>query len=92
MDPSAPKPLWTFEELLDAALQLPREERLRIAERLFESTEDESWPVDLNPAWRDEIATELENLVRALAALSVADRRDVVAAAERAAARTQARL
>jgi hypothetical protein len=35
---------------------------------------------------------ELENLVRALAALPAPDRRDVVAAAERGVARTQATL
>lgn len=62
MDPSAAKPLSTFEELLEAALQLPREDRLRIAERLFESAEDESWPDDLHPAWRDEIASRLDKL------------------------------
>jgi putative addiction module component (TIGR02574 family) len=59
----------TPEELLEAALQLPREDRLRIAERLFESAEDEGWPDDLHPAWRDEIASRLDKLDRGEAVL-----------------------
>jgi len=71
MDPSVTKPRWTLEELLEAALQLPKEERLRIAERLFESAEDDSdsWPADLHPAWRDEIASRLDKLDRGAAVL-----------------------
>jgi hypothetical protein len=71
MDPSASKPRWTLEELLVAALQLPREERLLIAERLFESAGDESdnWPADLHPAWRDEVARRLDKLDRGEAVL-----------------------
>ena len=59
----------TPEELLEAALQLPREDRLRIAERLFESAEDEGWPDNLHPAWRDEIASRLDKLDRGEAVL-----------------------
>jgi hypothetical protein len=69
MAPAPPKPLSTLAELLEAALQRPREDRLRIVERLLESAEDETWPDNLHPAWRDEIARRLDKLDRSEAVL-----------------------
>jgi putative addiction module component (TIGR02574 family) len=69
MSSAAPKPPLTPEELLEGALQLPKEQRLRLAEQLLESAGDEGWPEDLHPAWRDEIARRLDKLDRGEAVL-----------------------
>jgi putative addiction module component (TIGR02574 family) len=63
----------TPEEILETALQLPKEQRLRLAEQLRESVEDEGWPDDLHPAWRDEIARRLDKLDRGEAVLHDGD-------------------
>lgn len=57
---AAPKPMPTPEEILETALQLPKEQRLRLAEQLRESVEGDGWPEDLHPARRDEIGGRLD--------------------------------
>lgn len=57
----------TWEQLLDKALLLPAEERVRIAQALYESVaaeeddEDED-PAEVEAAWADEIASRVEEI------------------------------
>jgi putative addiction module component (TIGR02574 family) len=53
-----------FAELRDEALQLPEQDRLRLAEELFESVEDGGPLPDLSPAWKAEIVRRVERLKR----------------------------
>jgi putative addiction module component (TIGR02574 family) len=63
MSSVAPKPVPTPEEVLEVALRLPREQRLRLAEQLCASVEDEAQS-DLEIAWAEEIADRVEALER----------------------------
>jgi putative addiction module component (TIGR02574 family) len=63
MNSAAPKPTPTPEEVLEIALKLPKEQRLRLAEQLCESVQDES-QTDVQAAWADEIADRVEALER----------------------------
>ena len=49
----------TFDTVLHDALNLPLEDRSRIASRLIESV-DAGDDADLSPAWREEIARRIE--------------------------------
>ena len=51
-----------FAELRDEALQLPENERLRLAEELFESVEEGAKPPELSPAWKAEISRRLKSI------------------------------
>jgi putative addiction module component (TIGR02574 family) len=53
----------TPEEILETALKLPKEQRLRLAEQLRESVEGEPQS-DVEAAWGDEIADRVEALER----------------------------
>ena len=53
-----------FAELRDEALHLPENERLRLAEELFESVDDSGPLPDLSPAWKAEIVRRVERLKR----------------------------
>ena len=61
MTSAAPKPP-TPEELLEQVLQLPKDQRLRLADRIWKSVEDEGWPADVHPAWKSEIARRLRGV------------------------------
>jgi putative addiction module component (TIGR02574 family) len=61
MTSAAPKPP-TPEELLEQVLRLPKEQRLRLADRIWESIEDEGWPAEVHPAWKAEIARRLKSI------------------------------
>jgi putative addiction module component (TIGR02574 family) len=63
MSSPAPKPTPTVEEILETALQLPKEQRLRLAEQLRESAEDEP-ENEIAAAWSDEIADRVDALDR----------------------------
>jgi putative addiction module component (TIGR02574 family) len=63
MSSAAPKPLPTPEEVLEIALKLPKEQRLRLAEQLCESVQDES-QTDIDAAWAEEIVDRVEALER----------------------------
>jgi putative addiction module component (TIGR02574 family) len=52
----------TAEELLEQVLRLPKEQRLRLADRIWKSIEDEGWPEDVHPAWKAEIARRLQSV------------------------------
>lgn len=69
MSSVAPKAEPTVEQLLEQALQLPREQRLRLAEQLCDSADEVGWPTDLHPAWRDEIERRLAGLRDGTAAI-----------------------
>lgn len=56
--PKSPTP----EELLEQVLRLPKEQRLVLADRIWQSVEDEGWPAELHPAWKAEIARRLKSL------------------------------
>ena len=56
--PKSPTP----EELLEQVLRLPKEQRLRLADRIWKSIEDEGWPADVHPAWKAEIARRLKSI------------------------------
>lgn len=60
---AAPKPMPTPEEILESALKLPKEQRLRLAEQLRESVEDEPQS-QIEATWGDEIADRVEALER----------------------------
>lgn len=51
----------TFNTVLEQALQLPVEERSRIASRLIESV-DEVDDVKMSPAWQAEIESRMESI------------------------------
>lgn len=52
-----------FDSVLDQALQLPVEERSRIATRLIESVDEaEDEQVFLSEPWKEEIKQRIENL------------------------------
>jgi putative addiction module component (TIGR02574 family) len=53
----------TPEEILETALTLPKEQRLRLAEQLRQSVQDEQH-ADVEAAWADEIADRVEALER----------------------------
>lgn len=61
MTSAAPKPP-TPEELLEHALRLPKEQRLRLADQIWESIEDEGWPADVHPAWKTEVARRVRSV------------------------------
>jgi len=63
MSSPAPKPMPTVEEILETALQLPKEQRLRLAEQLRESADDEP-ENEIAAAWSDEIADRVDALDR----------------------------
>jgi putative addiction module component (TIGR02574 family) len=63
MSSAAPKPLPTPEEVLEIALKLPKEQRLRLAEQLCESVQGES-QTDIDAAWAEEIVDRVEALER----------------------------
>ena len=58
----------TFASVLEQALQLPAEERSRMASRLLESVE-ETDDGELSPAWREEIERRLESIRQGTATL-----------------------
>lgn len=51
----------TFNSVLECALQLPVEDRSRIASRLIESVDDAD-DVEMTPAWSAEIESRLESI------------------------------
>jgi putative addiction module component (TIGR02574 family) len=63
MSSPAPKPMPTVEEILETALQLPKEQRLRLAEQLRESADDEP-ENEIAAAWSDEIADRVDAVDR----------------------------
>jgi putative addiction module component (TIGR02574 family) len=69
MTSAAPKPMPNPEEILEQALRLPKEQRLRLADRIFQSVEDEGWPADVHPSWKAEIARRLKSIKDATAVL-----------------------
>lgn len=58
----------TFDSVLEYALQLPVEDRSRIASRLIESV-DEADDVEVSPAWRAEIEKRMESIRQGTAKL-----------------------
>lgn len=58
----APKAQPSVEQVLEQALLLPREQRLRLAEQLCEGEEEATWPDDVHVAWRDELTRRLATL------------------------------
>jgi putative addiction module component (TIGR02574 family) len=64
-----------FAELRAEALQLPEDERLRLAEELFESVEG-AQPSELSPAWKAEISRRLKSIEDGTAVLH--DHNDVM--------------
>lgn len=63
MSSAAPKPTPPPEEILETALTLPKEQRLRLAEQLRQSVQDEQH-ADVEAAWADGIADRVEALER----------------------------
>ena len=63
MSSAAAKPMPTPEEILETALRLPKEQRLRLAEQLRESVEGVLHS-QLEAAWTEEIADRVEALER----------------------------
>lgn len=57
----APKPS-TSDELIEQLMQLPKEQRLRIADRILKSVEDEAGLVDVPVAWKAEITRRIRSL------------------------------
>lgn len=57
----APKPS-TSDELIEQLMQLPKEQRLRIADRILKSVEDEDGLVDVPVAWKAEITRRIRSL------------------------------
>jgi len=58
---AAPKP--TAEQLLEQALDLPKEQRLRLADQLIDSVEgDDSAPIELDPELREELVRRLKTI------------------------------
>jgi hypothetical protein len=62
MSSAAPKPIPSAEDLLEQALQLPKEQRMRLAQQLRESLD--STDPDVQSAWTEEIVTRVETLER----------------------------
>jgi putative addiction module component (TIGR02574 family) len=62
MTSAAPKP--TAEELLEHALQLPKEQRLRLADQLLDSVDEFSQTDDdeLDPELREELVRRLKTI------------------------------
>jgi putative addiction module component (TIGR02574 family) len=62
MTSAAPKP--TAEELLEQALQLPKEQRLRLADQLWDSVDEFSQADDdeLDPELREELVRRLKTI------------------------------
>ena len=58
----------TFNSVLEYALQLPVEDRSRIASRLIESVDDAD-DVEMSPAWRAEIESRMESIRQGTAKL-----------------------
>ena len=57
--------LLTWEELLEQALQLPADEREKIARALYESLadeEDDEDPAEVEAAWAEEIKRRVEEI------------------------------
>jgi putative addiction module component (TIGR02574 family) len=69
MSSAAPKPVTTPEEILEQALRLPKEQRLRLAGQIWESIDDDGWPTDVHPAWKAEIARRLSSIKNGTAVL-----------------------
>lgn len=59
----APKAEPSVAQLFEQALQLPKEQRLQLAEQLCESAEEDGWPSDMHPAWREEVARRVAGLL-----------------------------
>ena len=49
----------SYEQVKDGALQLPLEDRSRLASRLLESLDDDD---DVSPEWKDEIDRRLQEI------------------------------
>lgn len=58
----------SFNSVLEYALQLPVEDRSRIASRLIESV-DEADDVEVSPAWKAEIESRMESIRQGTAKL-----------------------
>lgn len=58
----------SFNSVLEHALQLPVEDRSRIASRLIESV-DEADDVEVSPAWKAEIESRMESIRQGTARL-----------------------
>lgn len=58
----------TFDSVLEHALQLPVEDRSRIASRLIESV-DEAESVELTQAWAEEIENRMQSIRQGTAKL-----------------------
>ncbi len=48
---------------------MPKEQRLRLADRIWKSIQDEGWPAEVHPAWQAEIARRLERIKAGTAVL-----------------------
>jgi putative addiction module component (TIGR02574 family) len=57
---AAPKP--TAEQLLEQALELPKEQRLRLADQLLDSVEGDDSNLELDPQLRDELVRRLKTI------------------------------
>lgn len=75
MSSAAPKPMPTADELLEQALRLPKEQRLRLVEQLRESLD--SAGSDVQSLWTDEIVARVDALERG--EVELVDAKDVFA-------------
>jgi putative addiction module component (TIGR02574 family) len=57
---AAPKP--TAEQLLAQALELPKEQRLRLADQLIDSVEGNDSDLELDPELRDELIRRVRSI------------------------------
>lgn len=69
MSSVAPKPSPSAEDLLEQALRLPKDERLKLAEQLCESVEGDASNADVHSAWRSEIVRRARSLMDGSATL-----------------------
>jgi len=59
---SSAAPKSTPEQLLAQALELPKEQRLRLADRLLDSVEDDDNNLELDPELRDELIRRMRTI------------------------------
>jgi putative addiction module component (TIGR02574 family) len=73
MPSAAPKP--TAEQVLEQALQLPKEQRLRLADELWDSVDGEEGQgsVELDPELREELVRRLKKIEDGSAVLQDGD-------------------
>jgi putative addiction module component (TIGR02574 family) len=52
----------TVDDILSAAMSLPPDDRAEIANRLFESLDEEAFDRDLHPAWEEELSDRVKSI------------------------------